>query len=259
LPGLLTLLSIASALAVDGNTSCPSPTEVVEHLQSLLPEEFANPEYELHLSTEDGRLVLSLTTRAGGVLATRRLSLEGSCARMARQVAVIAAAWQAELSDEPLPPPPPIEPEEEVAAIQAPRPVPAPTVDLSRRGFVGLGFRALGGPKIAGMGFELEAGKSWGRWGIAGSLAGPLPWVRLGPTCTLVEGYPTVGLRAQGEFALLFRGPDWVGSAAGVELGVHTSLGRTGTRFFFDLAGGQLFYTATYGALTTGVTFGGPD
>ncbi len=257
MPGLLTLLSLVSGLAVDGNNICHRPAEVADRLRAILPEEFAEPEHQLHLSTEDGALVLTLTTRDGEVLASRRLLFEGSCPRLARQAAVIAAAWQGDLADEPLPLPPAAQEDEIQLTERPPSPPAAPRIAHS--GYVGLALRSLVGPGIFGFGVELEAGKNWGRLGLAGSLSGPLPWARLGPTYTIITGTPTVDLRAQGEFALVFRSPDSVVPAAGVELGTRVWPSRTGTRYFIDLGAGYLFNTAAYLAMTAGFAFGGSD
>jgi hypothetical protein len=260
----LTLVaSMSLGLVVQGSTDCPNPEEVAEQLKPLLPEEFGHPERILLLSVENGEVMMALSSEGGDVVAKRWLPHQGSCAEQAKRVAVVAAAWQAELDDEPLPPAPRVETEEipqVTAAPMAPSPRESSTGDLHFE--FGLRMVASPGPNLQ---FELGMGKSWGRWGIKGNLEGgqvdgPSIAALFGPTFFLLEGYPTLGLRAQGALAL-GTSQGIATPAPGMEIGFRASTSASGSRGFIDLAYVHYFYgdtpPANQGILSIGFAFGG--
>jgi hypothetical protein len=258
---VLTLLSLVAGLVIEGETDCPSTAEVASALRPLLAEEFAAPDRQIHVSVQAEQLALSLTSHDGTVLAERRLPRKGSCEFQAHQVAVVAAAWQADLSDEPLPPPPRIVPEEEPEAqLIAPAYVSAPSLRHTVR--LEMGLRIL---RTAGFGpgfqMELGVGKRWGRWGVLGTVAGPAPVVMVGPTFTLVDGYPTIYLRAQGAVTM-DSGDNGLIANPGLEGGVRVSMGDLGPRGYVDLAFAHYFASTgsvtNQGVLTLGIALGGP-
>jgi hypothetical protein len=114
------------------------------------------------------------------------------------------------------------------------------------------------GPNIA---FELGIGKTWGQWGILGTLVTPVITGLFGPTFALVEGYPTVTIRAQGAAAL--QGVQGVLQLQpGVEGGLRVATARVGARGYIDFsyahyfAGGSPIENQVI--LTTGIAVGGP-
>jgi hypothetical protein len=256
---LILMISLAPGLVVEGPSACPTPKEVAEQLAPLLPEELSHPERVLILSGEQDRLVLELTSRGGQVLARRSLPRNGSCGVQAKRVAVVAAAWQAEIDDEPLPPPPKIEPEavQLHSAPLEPRPAPrSPTTEIHLE----MGLRTVTSPGPSFQ-FEIGIGKSWGRFGLLGNVEGPSPAVLFGPTMFLLEGYPTVALRAQAAVAL----GEWSGGGSlaaipGAEVGVRVTMGSSGPRGFVDLCYAHYFGDSpppNQAVLTIGLALGG--
>jgi hypothetical protein len=269
---LIGVISLASGLVIQGRTDCPSPTEVASQLAPLLPEELGQPDRVLSLSADADLLTLTLSTEGGEVLAKRTFPRQGSCAAQAKRVAVVTAAWQAELDDEPLPPPPKAQPEalEVQAGVQQPaHPAPSSS-DLHFE--MGVRMISTPGPQLQ---FELGMGKSWGRWGIVGNVEGgnvdgASIAALLGPTFFLLQGYPTLGLRAQGVLALGKTSMALVGipptetlsAIPGMEVGFRVTMGSSGARGFVDLAYLHYFLgdspPPNQGIVTVGFAFGGP-
>lgn len=93
------LLASWLALNVHGDLTCPTPAEVSRVLTGLVPARAAKPaEGRAYLSASGGFVTIELWGLDGGLMAERRLDSVGSCAEMAEAVAVILAAWQADLS-----------------------------------------------------------------------------------------------------------------------------------------------------------------
>ena len=254
-------LSLASTLIVEGETSCPSPAEVADELRPLLPEEFSEPERRLRLSADNGQTVLLLSSAGGDVLARRALPEKGSCVTQAKRAAVVAAAWQAELSDEPIPPPPRVE---EETALRATAP-PAPAVPQARYTFrADLGLRISTSTNgVPTPDLEFGAGRSWGRLGFLATVAFPFPILMLGPTYILSEGRPSIGLRAQGILSLGTGTDPAIFLSPGMQLAMRVSFAPEGPRAFVEAAYEHYFVTGTYPTpnqvvLAGGIAFGGP-
>jgi hypothetical protein len=115
------LLSLWLALDIQGTLTCPTPGEVSHQLARLVPEgkpsERASRAY---LSAGDGFVNIELLDHQGGLMSERRLDRSGSCAELAEAVAVILAAWQAQLS--PTVSPTAMEPSAPTSVLAAPFP-----------------------------------------------------------------------------------------------------------------------------------------
>jgi hypothetical protein len=267
LADLTLLASMFLGLVVQGSTDCPTPAEVATQLKPLLPEEFGHPERILLLTTGSGQIDLALTSEGGDIVARRQLPHQGSCVAQAKRVAVVAAAWQAELDDEALPPPPKAEPPALQVEAATPPPSTAPTSSGDLHFEMGVRASATPGPSFL---MELGVGKRWGRWGILGNVEGPLIAALLGPTFFLLEGYPTLLVRAQGVLALgTTSGAEvgitqvsTLGAIPGVELGVRVTMGASGARGFIDLAYAHYFSgdspPPNQGIISVGLALGGP-
>ncbi len=209
----LGLLASALGLVIEGPTTCPSPDEIAAALQPILREEISGANDRLVLSSSARGLEVRLLDSSGDLLARRVLPLLPSCAAQAHRVAVMAAAWQAELSEEPLPPAPGIEASEDTERGARLWPAPAPARHAPGYFEVGarLSYVPEGGLTTA---FQLGGGAVWGRWGFEGS-----GWLELsrvfdndlgieghffriagefGPTVLLRMDDPGIQLRAQG-------------------------------------------------------------
>jgi hypothetical protein len=261
-PGDL-ILMVLLGMTIEGETSCPTPQEVAVELRPLLPEEFSDPERRLILSVDKGQVVLTLTSGGGEVLAKRILSSEKSCPGKARRVAVIAAAWQAQLSDEPLPPPPAIESiETSVDATEPERTEPGPRYGLR----ADLGLRLVASKITSWIPTPLQlmfsAGHSWGRVGFIATVTFPVPEAMLGPTYIVMDGPPSIGIRAQAIASLGSSDPGGLIVSPGIQGAIRMSLAREGTRAFFDLAFEHYFIAGGFPppnaiVFAGGVSFGG--
>jgi hypothetical protein len=244
----LALLATGLGLVIEGNTSCPTPDAVGTALGPLLREEISGTDDRLELSQTSHELKMRLLDSRGDVLAARVLPLIASCEAQAHRVAVIAAAWQAELSEEPLPPAPEIKPsvETERGARLWPEPAPParPTPGYFEMG-ARLSYVPVGGLTTA---FLLGGGAVWGRWGIEGS-----GWLELsrnyemaqeeghffriagefGPTVLVRVDQPEIQLRAQGVASVLLANNGALFDP-GVELGARLLLGGRPASGFLD-------------------------
>jgi hypothetical protein len=104
-------------------------------------------------------------------------------------------------------------------------------------------------------------GRTWGRFGILGTIVTPYLIGLFGPTFVLMEGYPTVIVRAQGSAALIaFEGT--LELRPGFETGLRLETGREGPRGYIDLSFGHYFEDASpmenQLILTAGIALGGP-
>jgi hypothetical protein len=101
-------------LDIEGQSTCPTPAEVSEHLARLVPRGGSGrtgQEPHAHLSADKRFVNIELLGPDGGLLAERRLERAAPCADLGAAVAVILAAWQAKFSPALAPaevsPPPP--------------------------------------------------------------------------------------------------------------------------------------------------------
>jgi hypothetical protein len=101
-------------LDIEGQSRCPTPAEVSEHLARLVPGSgTGRTGHEPHAYLSDSKrfVNIELLSPDGGLLAERRLDRAAPCADLAEAVAVILAAWQAKFSPALAPaevsPPPP--------------------------------------------------------------------------------------------------------------------------------------------------------
>jgi len=88
---------------IQGDSTCPTPGEVSEHLARLTSDgESGRIPQAPHalLSTGEGFVNIQLLGPDGGLLAERRLDRAASCADLGEAAAVILAAWQAKFSTE---------------------------------------------------------------------------------------------------------------------------------------------------------------
>jgi hypothetical protein len=90
-------------LAIEGDSTCPTPAQVKEQLGSLgvRPEDGnAEPsaQHRAYLSTVERFVIVALLGPDGGLVAERKLDRSASCAELAQTVAVILAAWEAKFS-----------------------------------------------------------------------------------------------------------------------------------------------------------------
>jgi hypothetical protein len=257
------LLATGLGLVVEGTTPCPTTEQVAAALKPLLREEISGTDDRLVLSQVPHGLKVRLLDSNGDLLAQRVLPLIQGCGAQAHRVAVIAAAWQAGLSEEPLPPGPAIPKPAESEAPDVPESEasqrnaelwPAPAPQLVRRpnpAFLGLdyklSFTPVGGVTSV---LALEGGAIWGRWGIQGggwfefgrtvetSQVGEFSFGRiaaeLGPTLVVNGSDPEVQVRLQAVGALLGAGATYFDP--GVEIGVRVLPGDPPARVFIDVA-----------------------
>jgi hypothetical protein len=93
-PVLLAIL--LAALPVTGSATCPSAGEVQVQLQGLLPEGTGRAGDEAEVQPAAAGVRVALRAASGAAVGERVLSEPGSCAELAREAAVILAAWEAE-------------------------------------------------------------------------------------------------------------------------------------------------------------------
>jgi hypothetical protein len=99
-PMIPLLLAGLFALEVGGSSQCPTPAALSEALQSLLPAEGSR-----HVAVVEERpegVRLELRDEHGQLLAERILVTTAPCADRARAGAGVLAAWEAQLSSEPV-------------------------------------------------------------------------------------------------------------------------------------------------------------
>jgi len=86
---------------VDGEGSCPAPSDVEARLGALIPQvEEREPQHRAVLEHSAAGLQVDLRRDDGELLAQRRLDGRGSCADLAAATAVVIAAWEAHLNPE---------------------------------------------------------------------------------------------------------------------------------------------------------------
>ena len=121
-PVLLALWLAHPMLAIEGDSTCPTPAQVDEQLGNLAARREAGQEepsaqHRAYLSLAERFVNVELLGPDGGLLAERQLDRSASCPELAQAVAVILAAWEANFSPtlaptvvEPPAPPPPTRP-----------------------------------------------------------------------------------------------------------------------------------------------------
>jgi hypothetical protein len=96
---LLLVALTAVGIPIDGDVTCPRPSEVEQRLAPMLaalsPQSAAE---RLHLSSSGGVLRVELVE--GGARLVRELPLRQDCTHLAELVAVVVAAWHVQLQSE---------------------------------------------------------------------------------------------------------------------------------------------------------------
>jgi hypothetical protein len=107
----LSLAALLSVIDVHGDGSCPAPAEVEAALQTLGTGASGSSRYVAQISELSEGLKLTLRSAEGELVASREVRTRADCSQRATAVAVVLAAWEAELAGAPqqaavLPPPP---------------------------------------------------------------------------------------------------------------------------------------------------------
>jgi hypothetical protein len=91
----MSLLVLAAIVAIDGDTTCPTPMQIGEHLDVLLADRSARaaPDHARLAATGDV-LELELDSASGRTLGRREFSRQASCEQLAVAVAVVIATWE---------------------------------------------------------------------------------------------------------------------------------------------------------------------
>ncbi len=235
-------------LDVQGDSTCPRPAEVSQHLSSLGNRsgvgtaEHAN---RVNLSSGEGFVNIELLGADGELLAERRLERAAPCDELAEAVAVIVAAWEAEFSPALAAPkietPPPASPPV-VAAVPAKVEVRRPLAFDAGIGPLTsvVGGEAVFGAKLAGAAFPLviplgiEAAFSVATNHTQSTSASPsidAHWMRpalsLGPDLRLRGGALALDIHGDAVFALLAvqgTGLSRPASDTGLQLGLSVGL-----------------------------------
>ena len=88
-------------VVVDGEGTCPAPSDVEARLGALLPQvDEREPQHRAVLDHSAAGLQVDLRRDDGERLAQRVLDARGSCADLAAATAVVIAAWEARLNPE---------------------------------------------------------------------------------------------------------------------------------------------------------------
>ena len=142
-------------VVVDGEGTCPAPSDVEARLGALIPQvEEREPQHRAVLEHSAAGLQVDLRRDDGERLAQRVLDARGSCADLAAATAVVIAAWEARLNpeiaarmklpggDKPAPVPKP-----ELTAVP-PLPPPPPPPHVGIEGGIGV-LASMAGSDIA--------------------------------------------------------------------------------------------------------------
>lgn len=230
------------AIDVVGEGSCPEPADVGRRVANLVPAAAESPgeRRSARISRTETHIHLTLRGPRGEPIAERDVAGDGNCDDLAAAIAVVIAAWEADLDpriparvDLPAPAPRPMPPPTVAIAAGAPRaPRPPPSFDL------GLGLLASfsGGQVTPGARIDGRVAPAGGRLGLGVAVSGVTArsasvgdraeaarWSRgafgAGPDVRLVVGRTNVDLRVQVLAGLLY--------VEGVGLTTNTS-GSTG-------------------------------
>jgi hypothetical protein len=99
-------LALASAIEIQGDAECPSPAAVSAHLRSLLPETATVlAEERVLIQNESEAVTARLVDTQGRIVAEQRIVERGPCDELAEAIAVVVAAWAADLQPGVVPPP----------------------------------------------------------------------------------------------------------------------------------------------------------
>lgn len=208
-----------SSIQVQGDSLCPTATEVAALLPDLLPATETPYSGLASIDASGSDLVIELRSASGGLVFSRRLASTGTCADLATIAAVVIASWTAE-SDPGISLLQPGVPVARPASPAAPSPalasVSAASASASperRRGFdlsAGLGGSANSAGFVGAA--RVEAGLTGRRLGLRAGFAaetqrdqtiaaGTVSWRRyelaLGPTLALVKRRVVVDARAE--------------------------------------------------------------
>lgn len=209
-----------------GSGDCPAPAEVSRRLTEMLPADGGGPPGQpARHSARVGRIgdavVVELLLPSGQVIARRDLVASGGCDDLAAALAVVIAAWEAELDPHltarvelPAPPPRPPARMQLVDAPEGPARTPSFQIGLAVLGSV-VGGQLAAGASLEGwlappdwhLGLALELSGTTARSEAVGARADAASWTRfalgLGPEAHLGLRGATVDLRAQALVALL--------------------------------------------------------
>jgi len=218
----------ASAVQVQGPSTCPTAAEVMAVLPEMLPAAESSYPDVAWIEAAGLALQIELRTPGGEPLFSRRLTSSGSCAELATIAAVVIAAWTAERNPGlsllqpgvPAPPRPLAPPPAPPSRLPAPSPPVAQTLDTNPavkppRAARELDLSAGLGGTVNSAGLvaaaRLEMGIRGRRWGLRGGFAaetarstdiekGTVSWRRyglsLGPTFTAVKQPVMLAARA---------------------------------------------------------------
>ncbi len=164
---LLALWLAHPMLAIEGDSTCPTPAQVDEELGNLAARreggrEEPSAQHRAYLSMAERFVNIELLGPDGGLLAERQLDRSASCPELAQAVAVILAAWEANFSprlaptvvEPPAPPPaPPAAPPPAPAAVVA-QPEPAAKRPLTFDAGMGMLTSVAGGEAVFGAKLE---------------------------------------------------------------------------------------------------------
>ena len=93
---LVLAAAAASPVPVQGQSNCPTPSQVAAILPELLPPAEAVSPHVAWIESVGPDLQVELRTLAGEALVSRRLTSTGTCADLATIAAVVIASWTAE-------------------------------------------------------------------------------------------------------------------------------------------------------------------
>ena len=128
---------IWSAVEVVGDGHCPSVAEVTRRLDEMVPARAGEsaPGHRAQLSRVEDAVRVELLSARGDRLGERDLAAGDSCSDLAGAIAVVIAAWEADLDPRlaarvSLPAPPSPQPSAVVVQVQPARPRPPPAFDV---------------------------------------------------------------------------------------------------------------------------------
>lgn len=226
---VLTLAVSASAVEIDGDGVCPAPAEVSRLLAEMMParagegDSTSGPHRRARLSRTEQALRVELVGAGGEPIAERRLAVDASCDNLAAAVAVVIAAWEAELDPRlkarvslPTPLPAPTPPMTVAVRAAPPPPRSPPSFELGLALVASLtGGEAAPGARVGGWiapgGWRLGLGVALSGATARSEPVGPPPgaarWTRfalgVGPEARFNVGPTVVGARAHALAAVL--------------------------------------------------------
>jgi len=227
IPAMVAALALGLVFAtvdIAGDVSCPTPADVSSRLAELAaPQPGPNAEHHrARLSTTERGIHVELQSEAGAHIAERELPVNETCADMAAAVAVVIAAWEADLDPHidarvNLPAPAAPKPSSTVAIAAAPQPAASPMrFDLGLALIAALaGGQVAPGARIGGwlapggwrLGLGVAVSGVTARTESVGARVDAARWSRFalaaGPQVRFEAGGMTVDAHAQALAALL--------------------------------------------------------